>query len=130
MRKFWLINPILLGLVACASIDTSYGSLGGEEKRAYGYSEVQKEDGSYILTVKFPAASDGQSTIQDFWDKRAEELCDSEDYTKNIYATNHPTVLYDTYGGRPSGVLQMTGFLSCSTRQSDGVNQSQDETQS
>jgi len=98
-----------IALSACQTADLSFGPAGGETRRLYGYSEIEQSPGSYVLKVVHPQAA----VIEAHWDRRAGELCEGRPFTKTIFNAAHPTQLYDHYGGRPSGVLRLEGFLEC-----------------
>ncbi|MFN7164436.1 MAG: hypothetical protein ACK4P2_06405 [Hyphomonas sp.] len=98
-----------IALSACQTADLSFGPVGGETKRLYGYSEIEQSPGTYVLKVVHPHAA----VIEAHWDRRAGELCEGRPFTKTIFNAAHPTQLYDHYGGRPSGVLRLEGFLEC-----------------
>lgn len=84
----------------------AYGPVTPEQP--YGYSETKQPNGSYILRVTHP---DGAQAMT-FWDQRAQELCGSSAYTKNIYQAVRPTMRYSNYGGMP-GVAMLEGILTC-----------------
>lgn len=88
----------------CVSMD--YGPIGPEQP--YGYSERQRDDGAYILSVVHPDETQAMA----FWDARAKELCGAAGYTKNIYQATRPTVLYSNYGGMAGDVV-LEGLLTC-----------------
>ena len=94
---------VVLLLPGCVAMD--YGPITPE--RPYGYSEMKREDGVYILVVAFPDANEAMA----FWDRRATELCGSSAFTKNIYQAVRPTVV-STYGGT-AGAAVLEGLLTC-----------------
>lgn len=103
LRDITLTAAVLL-TSACVSL--TYGPITPDQP--YGYSETKRADGSYILRVIHPVSAEAMA----FWDKRAEELCGSSTYAKNIYQATRPTLLYSTWGGRPGDVV-LEGVLTC-----------------
>jgi hypothetical protein len=96
---------LLSGCVAAAV----YGPIAPDQP--FGYSERQREDGTYILSAVHPDSEQAMA----YWDKRAAELCGSSDYVKNIYRAVRPTMM-GPYGGTP-GVAVFEGTLTCAQQQ-------------
>ena len=106
LRPSLVAVAAVLGLSGCVSM--AYGPANGD--RPYGYSEMKRADGSYILRVSHP----DEASALTYWDQRAVELCGSTAYVKNIYQSIRPTVAYSNYGGMP-GAVMLEGLLTCSS---------------
>lgn len=100
----------VLSLAACTAAPV-YGPMGGAKNAAHGYREVASKQGTYTLLVVVPAIS-SPSLADEFWNRRAGELCGGANYKKNIFRAERPTVLYDYYGGKP-GDFMLEGYLTC-----------------
>ena len=99
-------------LSACVSME--YGPINAE--RPYGYKETRQNDGSYVLAVTHPDPEQARL----FWDQRAEELCGSKTYVKNIYRAIRPTFWtpgYSAFAGAP----YLEGLLTCGAPQAAPV---------
>jgi hypothetical protein len=97
-----------------------YGSLA--DNNGLGYRDTQNPDGSYtILVIAYDP-----TTAQQFWDRRAQELCGGTNFHKNIFRAEVPVVRYSgyasnpmnpTYGGSYSedrhGNFYLEGYLRC-----------------
>jgi hypothetical protein len=108
-----------VALAACAT-PPKYGPMA--DNHGLGYRDTHNPDGSYtILVVAYTAA-----TAQEFWDRRAQELCGSADFHKNIFRAEVPVVRvsgYATNAYNPSygasytedqhGNFYLEGYLRC-----------------
>jgi hypothetical protein len=108
IARCFLVAGLAGLLTACVSME--YGTIGPE--RPYGYKETRRDDGSYVLTIAHP---DPKQAIL-FWDQRAEELCQSKTYVKNIYQAIRPTVWTPGYSAF-AGVPYLEGYLTCGASQ-------------
>jgi hypothetical protein len=92
------------------------------ENHGLGYRDFPNADGSFtILVVAFDSA-----TAQQFWDRRAQELCGDTHFHKNIFRAEVPVVrvsgyapsaVNPGYGGAYSedqhGSFYLEGYLRC-----------------
>ena len=85
-----------------------YAALGAKGSPLFGYSEELSDDRGYVLKTVYP----NSDMAQRFWDRRAQELCGGDDFKKQIFRQERPTVRYDSYGGR-AGHFVLEGFLRC-----------------
>lgn len=87
---------------------TEYGVKGGSY--AYGYTEKQADDGTYILISTYPEPS----MAKQYWNQRATELCGSVDYAATIFREDRPVIGFHHYGdGGRIGNYEIEGFLKC-----------------
>jgi hypothetical protein len=110
-----LALAVAAGLAALAGCATKfeYAPIDAATHRPYGYRDTHNADGGYTILVVMPAYSPNVDLAQQFWDRRAEELCGGADYRKTMFRAERPTVHYDNYGGRP-GDYYLEGYLYCS----------------
>jgi hypothetical protein len=112
MKGIVTIRMLLCAIVCTGCITpVTYGPIGGENHATYGYTDRRSHDGHAILLVIVPAYSNS-ATAHEFWDRRAREICESRDYTRNIFRAERATQLYDYYGGRP-GDYFLEGYVIC-----------------
>lgn len=108
----------MLALSACAT-PIAYGPIGSN---GFGYSDRPNPDGGHTVMI---VASTAQQA-QEFWNRRASELCAGGEYQQNIFRRERPVVTatgyavnaynpsygasytYDTYGS-----FVMEGYLRC-----------------
>ena len=86
-----------LALAGCVT-PPAYGPI-GHVKNQYGYSDRTNDDGSHTILVV--AASAPQA--QEFWDRRAAEICGTTIFDKNIFRANRPIVQVSGYAANPYG---------------------------
>lgn len=114
------LSDVSIILIAVASISacgtTEYkqlnpnGIYGGE----FGYYDTERDDGSYRLKVVYPNKSNGSEMANQFWDRRAEELCGSSKFQKDITAARRlmdPAYRNNMFPDR--GPYMLEGFLTC-----------------
>jgi hypothetical protein len=68
------------------------------ENHGLGYRDSRNADGSFTILV---VATDA-ATAQQFWDRRAQDLCGDTHFHKNIFRAEVPVVSYTGYA--PSAV--------------------------
>ena len=75
-----ICSAALLALVSgCATIE--YGPLGGKPAARFAYQETPTGDARYTLKIVGAGASD-MGVMQAMWDRRAQELSCSSNYSK------------------------------------------------
>lgn len=90
------------------------------ENNGLGYRDRQNPDGSYTILV----VANDSATAQQFWDRRAQELCGDANFHKNIFRAEVPVVMTsgyvaNPYGGGGSytswahGAFYLEGYLHC-----------------
>lgn len=107
-------------LCGCAS-STAMNYKASTAKEPFGYAEKLQDDGTYILSVVLPGSGDTKTVPFEYWNRRAAELCGSDNYKKNIYkaarATNvrHAQYVYGGvgFGGGSAGAFKVEGELTC-----------------
>ncbi len=75
----------------------------------WGYSDLRNGDGGYTVRVVLPV---GPDLAYDFFNRRADELCEGRTARKSVHTAVRPTMLYDHYGGRP-GHFVLEGVVYC-----------------
>lgn len=75
----------------------------------WGYSDLRNADGGYTVRVVLPV---GPDLAYDFFNRRADELCEGKTARKSVHTAVRPTMLYDHYGGRP-GHFVLEGVVYC-----------------
>lgn len=105
------IPLVLCALALAGCTPLIYGPMGGERNARYGYKDGSNENGRITVLVVVPSTSNANVAYQ-FWERRATELCGSNQYTKNIFRAVRATELYDYYGGRP-GDYYLEGYVGC-----------------
>jgi hypothetical protein len=112
MKRKTLLGPVLLSIAVTGCVTApTYAPMDRERGSPYGYQERRTEDGRLILLVVVPLHG-GSALAQEFWDRRAGELCEGGAYAKNIFRAQQATQLYDRYGGRP-GDYELEGYVNC-----------------
>lgn len=109
-----------LALAGCVTPPT-YGPI-GDVPNQYGYRDRQNPDGSHVILVVAGSAPQAQ----EFWDRRATEICGSADFEKNIFRAQRPIItttgdapnaLNPAYGASYTpdsyGDFLMEGYLHC-----------------
>lgn len=107
-----------LALVGCVT-PPAYGPIGHVQNQ-YGYRDRPNDDGSHNILVIAASAP----MAQEFWDRRAVELCAGGAYEKNIFRAQRPVITttgYASNGMGGGGTYQqdmygdfiMEGYLRC-----------------
>jgi len=104
-------------LSGCVTPPT-YGPIGSADNQ-YGYRDRQNPDGSHTILV----VAAGAAQAHEFWDRRAEEICGSASYDKNIFRAEIPVVTTTGYASNGYsggsyvqdvyGAFTMEGLLRC-----------------
>lgn len=118
MKKTIAFGTMCLVLNSCAS-STRMDYKPKTPEEPFGFEERLENDGSYIVSVVLPGAD---STLPfAFWDRRAAEICGDDNYEKNIYKAERPTVVTQGmyvhggvgFGGGSAGAFSLEGKLTC-----------------
>jgi hypothetical protein len=104
----------LLASLVCGCATIEYGPLGGKPAARFAYKETPNGEARYTLMIIGSGVPD-MNVMQAMWDRRAQELCRSSQYTKVIFRADRPTTLYGYYGGA-AGQPVLEGFLDCSAK--------------
>lgn len=80
-----------LALAGCVT-PPSYGPIGHVQNQ-YGYRDRQNPDGSHVILVVAGSAPQAQ----EFWDRRATEICGSPNFEKNIFRAQRPIITTTGY---------------------------------
>lgn len=104
-------SPVLLLALLCGCATIEYGPLGGKPAARFAYKETLNGERRYTLMIVGAGAPD-MSVMQAMWDRRAQELCGSSNYSKSIFRADRSTLLYGYHGGA-AGQPVLEGFLDC-----------------
>jgi len=99
-------------LAGCTTVNPYIEDKSGQGN---GYSHQQMEDGSYLL--KFSMTKFGgnpRETAFALWHRRAEELCDSDQYEENIFGVTERLAKYYEDSGTNVRIIEIEGILICS----------------
>lgn len=86
-----------------------YTRIDHETGNLWGYSDLRNADGGYTVKVVLPGGSDQP---YEYFNRRADELCDGAVARKTVHTAVQPTMLHDRYGGRP-GHFVLEGLVYC-----------------
>lgn len=96
-----------LTLGGCASHE--YARIDAETGKHWGYSDLRNADGGYTVRVVLPV---GPDLAYDYFNRRADELCEGGTARKSVHTAVRPTMHYDRYGGMP-GHFVLEGLVYC-----------------
>lgn len=107
-----------LALAGCVT-PPAYGPI-GHVANQYGYRDRANDDGSHTILVVGASAP----MAQEYWDRRAVEICGGGAYEKNIFRAQRPVITttgYASNGMGGGGTYQqdmygdfiMEGYLRC-----------------
>ncbi len=116
-RRFAVLTS--LALTACAT-PIVYGALAAGS--GFGYRDTPNTDGSHTILVVAPSSA----MAHEFWGRRAQELCNGPNFTKNLFRAEIPVVTASgyavnaynpAYGGSYTvdvyGAFHLEGYLRC-----------------
>lgn len=75
----------------------------------WGYTDLRNADGGHTVRVVLPV---GPDLAYDFFNRRADELCEGKAARKSVHTAVRPTMHYDRYGGMP-GHFVLEGLVYC-----------------
>lgn len=113
-----LMLAVLAPLGACVSAPT-FGPRTDPatgKTTTYGYADRSHPDGGYVISVVAPSGPQAHA----WWDQRAGMLCAGAAVAKNLYSASRPTVLYESYGGRPGDFL-LEGLAQCAASNAEAA---------
>lgn len=84
----------------------------------FGYRSTANADGGHTILVVMPEYAANVALAQQFWDRRAAEICGNPNYRKIMFRAERATVYYDYYGARP-GNYYLEGYAYCDASASE-----------
>lgn len=83
----------------------------------FGYRSTANADGGYTILVVMPLYESELALAQQFWDRRAAEICGNANYRKIIFRAERANY-YDNYGAHP-GNYYLEGYAYCDASASE-----------